>query len=208
MQLAIADTFYKDGGPANYGEALNSYRNFLTYFPQDEKAAYAQYMVGESMFKQVLSPERDQAMTFKAIDELRKVETVYPDSPYADEARKTIEQCQDRLAEKEQMVGHFYKRRKSWRAAIDRYQSILKEYPRYRGTGQVLLDLGTCLLALNRRDDAQEQFDRLVREDGSGRLTRQAQGALAAYDRRREKEGEKLYGDLSKEQKKKKGEGS
>src|SRR4029450_9788165 len=100
VQLAIADAFYQDGGMVNFGEALNSYRNFLTYFPQHECADYVQYMIGMSMFKQVLAPDRDQSMTVKAIDELRKVETLHPKSRYASLARQAIDQCNNRLAEK------------------------------------------------------------------------------------------------------------
>jgi outer membrane protein assembly factor BamD len=203
VQLAIADAFYKDGGLTNYGEALNGYRNFLTYFPQHEKAAYAQFMVGQSMAQQVLAPDRDQTMTLKAIDELRRVETAHPDSPYAAQAGATIDRCQSRLAEKERVIGHFYQRRKSWLAAIDRYRAVLKDYPRYTDTNRVILDLGSSLLQINQRDEAQDLFDRLAREDSTGRLSRRAKSALADYDRRREKEGEQLYGNLSKENKKK-----
>jgi len=202
VQLAIADAFYKDGGIVNYGESLNSYRNFLTYFPQHDQAVYAQYMVGMSMFQQVLAPDRDQTMTLKAIDELRKVETLHPDSPYAKEARGVIDRCHDRLAEKERLVGRFYQRRKSWPAAVDRYRFVLDRYPRFDNMNRLLLDLGTCLLALNRRDEAQEVIDRLAREDASGKLSRQAQQRLSEYERRREKEGEKLYGDLSEKERK------
>jgi len=203
VQLAIADAFFQDGGLVNFGEALNSFRNFLTYFPQHERADYAQYMVGMSMFRQVLAPDRDQGMTLKAIDELRKVETLHPDSTYAALARQTIDQCHDRLAEKERLVGHFYQKRKSWPAAADRYRFVLDHYPRFNNMNRVLLDLGGCLLALNRRDEAQEVIDRLAREDASGKLSRQAQNLLAEYERRREKEGEKLYGDLDKQERKK-----
>ena len=195
--LALAEAFFKDGGLANYGEALNAYRNFLTYFPQHEKAAYAQLMVGESMYRQVLAPDRDQAMTLKAIDELRKVETVYPRSPYVVEARNTIGLCYDRLAEKERMVGRYYQKRKVWPAAVDRYRTVVDKYPQFTGMNRVYFDMGRCLLSLNRRDEAKDLFDRLAAQDAKGRMTQQARDAMAAYDRRREKEGEKLYGDLS-----------
>ena len=203
VQLTMADAFYKDGGIANYSEALNSYRNFLTYFPQHEQAIYAQYMVGMSMYRQVLAPDRDQTMTLKAIDELRKVETLHPDSPYAGEARKTIEACHNRLAEKERLVGRFYQRRKSYGAAVDRYQQVVDSYPRYDGTNRVLLDLGACLLNLNRGDEAREYFDRLKRDDPDGAMSRRADDLLEEYARRREKEGEKLFGDLSDDPRKK-----
>ena len=197
VHLALAEAFFKDGGLANYGEALNAYRNFLTYFPQHEKAAYAQLMVGVSMYRQVLSPDRDQAMTLKAIDELKKVEIVYPKSPYVTEARNTIGLCYDRLAEKERLVGRYYQKRKVWPAAVDRYRAVVDKYPQYSGMNRVYLEMGRCLLSLNRRDEAKDLFDRLAAQDAKGWMSQQARSAMKAYDRRREKEGERLYGDLS-----------
>lgn len=200
VQLGIADAFFKDGGTLNYGEALNAYRNFLTYFPQHEQAAYAQFMVGQSMFRQVLSPDRDQTMTLKAIDELKKVETTYPNSAYAEGARQTIDLCNARLAEKERLVGRFYQRRKTYFAAIDRYHFALDHYPIAASSSRLLYDLGSCLLSVNRRDEAQETFNRIKGTPESDQYLRKAEAAIKDYEKRREKEGEKIFGDLGKEE--------
>ena len=198
VQLAIADAFFKDGGTLNYGEALNAYRNFLTYFPQHQQAAYAQFMIGQSMYRQVLSPDRDQTMTLKAIEELKKVETNFANSPYAEGARQTIQLCYARLAEKERMVGRFYQRRKVYLAAIDRYRYALDQYPTVSPPPRLLYDLGRCLLAINRKDEADQVFARLQQTPEHDDWTRKAEAAVRDYDRRREKEGEKIFGELGK----------
>ena len=204
VQLAIADAFFKDGGILNYGEALNAYRNFLTYFPQHEQAAYAQFMIGQSMYRQVLSPDRDQTMTLKAIDELKKVETTYPNGPYAEGARQTIDICRARLSEKERMVGRFYQRRKSYFAAIDRYRYALDHYPSASSSGRLLYDLGRCLLAVNRKEEADEVFAKLQETPDKQEWTGKAEAAVRDYEKRREKEGEKIFGELSKDEQAKK----
>jgi outer membrane protein assembly factor BamD len=197
VQLAIADAFFKDGGLTNYGESLNAYRNFLTYFPQHAQAAYAQLMVGESLYRQVTAPDRDQTTTYKAIDELRKVQTGWPGTPEAAEAQQVTELCNNRLAEKERLVGYYYQRRKIWLAALDRYKKVTEQYPRYTGMSQLLLDLGKVYLAINQREQAQDAFTRLAARDGSAKLVRESSAALKSFDHRREKEGEQLYGDLT-----------
>jgi len=191
IQLAIADAFFKDGGQLNYGEALNGYRTFLTYYPNHEEAARVQFMVGMSLFQQALSPDRDQSLTNQAIQEFEKVGTTYPTSPYVEQARKKIVECHDRLAEHERLVARFYQRRKKYNAAIDRYRAILDQYPLYNRTGQVLLDIGTCLLAVGNRPEAEEFFGRLFQDQPDGKLASRAKELLSEYDRSQQKEARK-----------------
>lgn len=183
VQLAIADSYFSDKGALNYGEALNGYRNFLTYFPNHEKADHAQYMVGMSLFKQVLAPDRDQAQTLKAIEEFRKVGANYPESPYVEKARHQIDLCFDLLAEHERVIGWFYQRRKVWQAAIDRYTEILEKYPNYHRMNRVMFDLGQCNLVLGNRLAAEAYFAQLWHDDPDGKLSVKARAILERYDR-------------------------
>jgi outer membrane protein assembly factor BamD len=183
IQLAIADAFFKDGGQLNYGEALNGFRTFLTYYPNHEEAARAQYMVGMSLFQQALSPDRDQTLTRQAIQEFDKVQTVYPASPLVEQAKRKIVECNDRLADHERLVGRFYQRRKRYNAAIDRYRAVLVDYPRYSKTGAVLLDIGTCLLKVGNRPEAEEFFARLFEDQPNSKLASKAKELQAEYDR-------------------------
>jgi len=191
IQLAIADAFFKDGGQLNYGEALNQYRTFLTYYPNHESADRAQFMVGMSLFEQALSPDRDQALTRQAIQEFQKVATVYPTSPYVAQGKERIEACYNRLAEHERLVGRFYQKRKKYNAAIDRYRAVLEGYPRYTQTSQVLFDIGKCLLRVGNRPEAEEFFTRLFQDQPNSALSRRAKDLLAEFDRDQQKASRK-----------------
>jgi len=191
VQLAIADALFKDGGQLNYGEALNSYRTFLTYYPNHDEAARAQFMVGMSLFQQALSPDRDQSLTQQAIQEFEKVPAAYPASPFVEQARKKIVDCHDRLADHERLVGRFYQKRKRYNAAIDRYREILDRYPQYSRTTQVLFDIGTCLLAVGNRPEAEEFFAKLFQDQPDGKLASRAKELLSEYDRTQQKEARK-----------------
>ena len=191
IQLAIADAFFKDGGQLNFSEALNQYRTFLTYYPSHESADRAQFMVGLSLFEQALSPDRDQALTRQAIQEFQKVESVYPASPYVAQEKKKIVECYDRLAEHERLVGRFYQKRKKYNAAIDRYRAVLDQYPLYTRTGQVLFDIGKCLLRVGNRPEAEEFFTRLFQDHPGSPLADKAKDLLAHFDRDQQKENRK-----------------
>jgi outer membrane protein assembly factor BamD len=185
VQLAIADAFYLDKGYLNYGEALNGYRNFLTYYPQNPDADRAQFMIGMCLFLQAPSADRDQAVTRQAIAEFGRIETLFPGSPYYPKARDKIREAHDRLADHERLVGKFYKQRRAYRAAVKRYNELLEQYPDYTRANTVLLDLGLCHLALGDRARAEEAFTRLPADPATKderKIVQEARQALKDFD--------------------------
>ncbi len=183
VQLKLADAFYLEGGILSLGEALNAYRNFLTYYPQREEAAYAQFQVGMSLYGQVLAPDRDQSLTHKAIAEFEKVERLYPDSPYVAKARDQILSCRDKLAAHEFVIGKFYYRRKDFPGAADRFRVILDKYPQYPDTEETLYLLADCLVATANPDEARLYLSRLVAEYPDGKHAREAQARLKELEK-------------------------
>ena len=143
----------------NYVLAVSSYREFLTLFPQHPKSDYAQFRAGESYFKQMGSPDRDQTATHQALEEYQRLLDVYPQSTWVEPARDKIRQCRQALARADFQVGYFYqKTRKSWRSAIGRYETIVTEYPDYEKFDEVLFRLSQCLAFSGRYAEARPQL--------------------------------------------------
>jgi outer membrane protein assembly factor BamD len=178
VQIRLGDAFYLDGGVLNLGEALGSYRNFLTYYPQREEAAYAQYQVGMCYLGQVLAPDRDQDLTFKAIVEFEKVERLYPDSAYVEKAGDRIKECRQHLAAHEFGIGRYYYKRKQYLAAANRFRVILDKYPQFSQTEEVIFLLGSSLFATSNPDEGRLYFDRMFQEFPGGKFTRPAKKLL------------------------------
>jgi len=183
VQLKLADSYFLSGGVLNLGEALTAYRSFLTYYPQREEAAYAQFQVGMSLYGQVLAPDRDQELTFKAIIEFEKVERLYPDSSYVAKAQSQILLCREKLAAHNFVVGNFYYRRKDFLGAADRYRFILDKYPQYSRTEETLFLLGNCLVATLNPDEARLYYVRLVKEYPKGKYFHEAQARLKEIEK-------------------------
>src|SRR6201988_1958796 len=59
-KLAIADSYYKEGGTANWTQAIQAYKDFGIFFPMLPEAAYAQLQVAMTHFKQMEKPDRDR----------------------------------------------------------------------------------------------------------------------------------------------------
>jgi outer membrane protein assembly factor BamD len=162
-RLALGDSYFNEGGQANYILAISDYRDFLTLYPSHPRSDYAQFQVGECHFKQRNGPDRDQTETQKALEEYLKLLEFYAVSPYVERARERIRECRHSLARAEYLAGYFYQRtRQAYRAAIVRYEHLLEEYPDYELTDEVLFRLAESLAAAGRCPEAPPMLARLA----------------------------------------------
>jgi len=164
-RIALADSYFEEGGTGNYVLAVSSYREFLTLYPQHPKSDYAQFRAGESYFKQINTPDRDQTATDQALEEYQRLLDIYPQSTWVEPAREKIRECRQTLARSDFQVGYFYqKTRKSWRSAIGRYETIVSEYPDFERFDEVLFRLSQCLAYSGRYAEARPPLGRLQAE--------------------------------------------
>jgi outer membrane assembly lipoprotein YfiO len=162
-RLALGDSYFTEGGTANYILAIAAYREFLTLYPSHPRSDYAQFQVGECHFKQRNPPDRDSTETQKALEEFERLLDYYPSSSRVEEARKRIVTCRQELARGSYLVGYFYERtRKAYRAAVSRYDEVIKEYPDYEGMDEVLYHLARCLSLQGRNAEALPKIAQLL----------------------------------------------
>lgn len=180
-RLALADSYFQEGGTGNYILAVSAYREFLTFFPTHPRSDYAQFQVGESFWRQKNGPDRDQTATQEALGEFQKVLELYPESPKAEEARGRIRECRQSLAHAEFLAGVFYQRtRQACRASIARYEGILNDYPDYRGLDEVLFRLSQCLCQSGRGVEAQPHLAKLQEDYPNSPLAADAKAFTCA----------------------------
>ncbi|HEX6737732.1 MAG TPA: outer membrane protein assembly factor BamD, partial [Vicinamibacteria bacterium] len=164
-RLGLADSYFEEGGTANYILAVSSYREFLTLFPSHPRSDYAQFRVGESFWRQRNGPDRDQTATLEALHEFERLVERHPKSTHIEEGRQRLQACRQSLARAEFMVGYFYQRTRTYcRAAISRYEGVLSEYPDYSGLDEVLFRLAECLSSENRIPEALPHLSRLIEQ--------------------------------------------
>ncbi|HKY30904.1 MAG TPA: outer membrane protein assembly factor BamD [Candidatus Polarisedimenticolia bacterium] len=174
IHLGLADAYFFDGGLLNLAEALSRYTNFLTFYPNHEKADYAQYQLGLCYLKQALSPDRDQAQTRKALAELMKVESQYPASRYVAAAGVKAAEARELLAEHEFRIGYFYFKRQAYLGAADRFKEVLERFPGYSRRDRIYLFLGQALIELDRGDEGRLYLEKLRAEFPDSRLSESA----------------------------------
>jgi outer membrane protein assembly factor BamD len=162
-RLALGDTYIQEGGNANDILAIGAYREFLTLYPSHPKSDYAQFQVAESYFRQKSGPDRDQTQTVHALEEYERLLDVYPSSQYIEKARERIKASRQTLARAEYMAGYFYQKTRQYcRAAVARYEGLLKDYPDFEDLDLVLLHLAECLHAQGRTAEALPRLGELI----------------------------------------------
>jgi outer membrane protein assembly factor BamD len=159
--LLAADTFYQEGGNANFIQAEAKYRDFLNRFPTSSQAAYVQFQIANSLAKRMEKPDRDQTVTRKAVDAYEELVRLYPTSEYAAQASEQAKVVRANLAEHEFVVGRFYQRFGIPRAATQRFEFLLSEFPEYPEKDKVFFNLGLAYNTMGQPDDARKAFDRL-----------------------------------------------
>jgi outer membrane protein assembly factor BamD len=138
-----------------YQEAINDGTRYVTLHPASPDAAYAQYLVGESYFRQIPDVTRDQATSQKAMDAMGEVVRKYPDSEYADDARQKIDAARDQIAGKEMQVGRYYMERREYLAGVNRFKNVVTNYQTTRHVEEALHRLTEAYLALGIVPEAQ-----------------------------------------------------
>jgi outer membrane protein assembly factor BamD len=178
-KLAVADSWYAEGGSASLAQAEIEYKDFETFFPNMPEAAEAQLKLANIHYQQMEKADRDPTHAMRAQDEYRQLIMQYPDSKLVPEAKQRLLQVQEVIAEREFGVGRFYYLRQSYPAAIARLESLVDEYPLYSKADEALYLLGQSYegeIAMMRA--------RPINEAAKARMIADfTKGATEAYDR-------------------------
>jgi outer membrane protein assembly factor BamD len=163
-KLGIGDTYLGEGTSEALVLAINEYREFLSFYPTNPRADYAQYKLGFCHYRQMRAAQRDQTETKEAIKEFQSFVDRYPNSKLLPDAKARLREAQDRIDEADYSVGYFYFRNRWYPGAVDRLQTLLKHDPEYTHRDAAYYYLGEALIKMKREAEALPYFEKLVQE--------------------------------------------
>src|ERR671931_1815462 len=94
-KLGIGDTYLGEGTAEALVLAINEFREFLSFYPTNHRADYAQYKLGMAHYRQMRGPQRDQTETREAVRELQLFVDRYPNSSLMPEAAAKLREAKD-----------------------------------------------------------------------------------------------------------------
>jgi len=163
-KLGIGDTYLGEGSAEALVLAINEFKEFLSYYPTNARADYAQYKLGMAHFRQMRGAQRDQTETRETIKELQAFVERYPTSTLMPEVQAKLREARDRLSESDYLVGYFYFRQRWYPGAIDRFKDLLKQDPAFTGRDAVYFFLAESLAKTKREAEALPYLEKLIEE--------------------------------------------
>jgi outer membrane protein assembly factor BamD len=180
-KLAIADSFYKEGGTANLTQAIQAYKDFGIFFPFLPEASYAQLQVANTHYKQLAKPDRDRTEAKAAEEEYQTFLEKYPKDPLAPQAEQRLRNVQEIIAEGDYRIGYFYYVKGDKRAAAARLIAITKRYPLYSKSDHALWMLGDIFERSEHKEIASLYYSQIVRNYPLSQLVPDAKGKLQSF---------------------------
>jgi outer membrane protein assembly factor BamD len=147
-----AFTKYRMG---QYDDAITTAQRYMELYPSTDDAAYAQYIIGLSYFRQIRDVTQDQKEARQTIAAMNVVVQNYPDSPYVEDAKTKIRFARDQLAGKEMQVGRYYLERREYLAAIKRFRDVVENYSNTNQIEEALARLTEAYYAMGIASEAQ-----------------------------------------------------
>ncbi|HEY5780641.1 MAG TPA: outer membrane protein assembly factor BamD [Lysobacter sp.] len=138
-EQALVETAFAQYKSGKQDDAISSIDRFIRTYPTHKNIAYMYYLRGLSnsnrdtvFLQQVWSLDasrRDLATPLQAFNDFSIVADRYPNSRYADDARKRMRGLRDMFARHELDTALYYLRRTAYVAAANRAKFLLETYP-------------------------------------------------------------------------------
>jgi outer membrane protein assembly factor BamD len=180
-KLAIADSYFKEGGSANITQAIAGYKDFIVFFPFLPEAAYAQMQVAMACYNEMPKADRDNTHTKMAEEEFQTFLEKYPKDPLAPQAEQHLREVQEVLAEGQFRIAYYYYVKGDPRAAAGRLAPLVGRYPLYSKSDEALWMLGEVFEKSEKKDIAGWYYARIVRNYPLSKRAPEAKDKLKAF---------------------------
>jgi outer membrane protein assembly factor BamD len=181
-KLAIADSYFKEGGTANITQAINGYKDFIVFFPFLPEAAYAQMQVAMANYDEMAKADRDNQHALDAESEFQTFLQKYPKDPLAPQAEQRLREVQEVLAEGQYRIAYYYYLKGDRRAAAGRLIPLARRYPLYSKSDTALWMLGDIYEKSERKDIAGMYYGQIVKNYPLSPKANDARGKLKAFN--------------------------
>ncbi len=164
-KLAIADSFYLEGGTSNLEQAIGGYKDFAQYFPTHPEVCKVKHKIAHSLMRQMGAYNRDASKAKQAEFQLKAALQSCQTSQLRPAIENDLRDVQQVLGLHELDIARFYiSNRQAYKAGESRLRDIITQYPFFSYYDESLYLLGVALVEQEQPEEATEYFTKLVRD--------------------------------------------
>lgn len=184
-KLAIADSWYREGGAHGMAQAEAEYKDFILFYPAMEEAAEAQERVCDIHYRQMEKADRDPQQALRAQAECKQLLVQFPNSKFAPAAQQKLRNIQEVLGASEFEVGMFYHTKGSYPASANRLLGLVDQFPLYSQNDDALWTLADDYRRMGDRFETREAdaYTRIVKDYPLSGHVDEAKDRLKAMNR-------------------------
>ena len=184
-KLAIADSWFREGGAHGLAQAEAEYKDFILFYPTMEEAAEAQQKICKMQYQQMEKADRDPVHALRAEDECRTLLAQFPNSKFAPDVQQMLRNIQEVLADKEYKVGVFYHKKGSMAATANRLQGVADQFPLFSAADEALWTLADSYHRMGDKFENHEasQYTKIVKDYPLSAHVDEAKAKLSAMKR-------------------------
>jgi outer membrane protein assembly factor BamD len=157
-EQALMESAYAEFKSGKQDDAISTIDRFIRTYPTHKNIAYMYYLRGlanasrDTVFLQQVwrldASRRDLATPLQAFNDFSIVADRYPNSRYAEDARKRMRGLRDMFARHELDTALYYLRRTAYVAAADRAKFLLETYPQSQYQNDAVATLAAAYTGL------------------------------------------------------------
>jgi outer membrane protein assembly factor BamD len=164
-KLAIADSFYLEGGTSNLEQSIGGYKDFAQYFPTHPKVCEVKHKIAHALMRQMGAYNRDASKAKQAEFQLKAALQSCQLAVNRPAIESDLRDVQQVLGLHELDIARFYiNTRQAYKAGESRLRDIISQYPFFSYYDESLFLLGVSLIEQEQPEEASEYFSRLVRD--------------------------------------------
>jgi outer membrane protein assembly factor BamD len=165
-KLAIADTFYLEGGTSSLEQAIGGYQEFAQFFPTHPRVCDVKHKIAHSYMRQMGAYNRDASKAKRAEFILKTALQSCQESALKPAIENDLRDVQQVLGLHELDIARYYFKKSpaAYKASENRLRDIVNQYPFFSYYDESLYLLGVSLIMQEQPEEASEYFTRLLRD--------------------------------------------
>ena len=111
-----------------YSKSIVHLNRYLKTYPNNKDIVYANYLLAMCYYETIENEKKDLEPLLKAKKKFNFILINYPDTDFALDSKFKIDLINDILASKEIYIVKHYMKKEKWRAAINRFKTVVDRY--------------------------------------------------------------------------------